>query len=80
VRHYQAYILRHDTHFMAAVDLDCADDEVAIKHAKRLLHGNDVELWHGTRRVVRLFHRLDHGRRRQVKGKKRASARAPFAS
>jgi hypothetical protein len=36
------------------IQLDCIDDESAIKSARRLVHSHDVELWQRDRPVARL--------------------------
>jgi hypothetical protein len=44
----------HDGHFIGVEPLICADDSEATGRAKRLVDGHDVELWSGTRLVIRL--------------------------
>jgi hypothetical protein len=43
-----------DGHFTGFEPLICADDIEAIEKAKRLVSGQDVELWCGPRLVIRL--------------------------
>ena len=42
---YRAYIMGTDGHVQNRVDLRCDDDVEAIKLAKQLVDGHDVELW-----------------------------------
>jgi hypothetical protein len=50
---YHAYIVGSHSRFIGAVQLDCADDDIAIKSASRLVDTHDVELWQMDRPVVR---------------------------
>jgi len=50
---YHAYIVCSHTRFIGAVQIDCADDEAAIKSASRLVDRHDVELWQMDRPIVR---------------------------
>jgi hypothetical protein len=50
---YHAYIVGSHSRFIGAVQMDCADDDTAIKSASRLVEKHDVELWHQDRPVVR---------------------------
>jgi hypothetical protein len=52
--HYRAYIIGKDGKFVGAQDLDCESDEDAIKAAKPLVNGSDVEIWQTNRRVAQL--------------------------
>ena len=47
---YRAYIMGPDGHVQNRVDLQCTDDAEAIKLAKQLVDGYDVELWQLDRR------------------------------
>jgi hypothetical protein len=51
---YRAYTVGADEHFVGFEPLNCRDDAEAIEKAKRLVDGHDVELWSGTRLVIRL--------------------------
>jgi hypothetical protein len=53
---YRAYIVGDDGHFLGYEPLICADDSEAITKARCLVRDHDVELWNGTRLVVRLSH------------------------
>jgi hypothetical protein len=44
-RDYRAFILGHDGHVQSRVDLLCDDEAEAIRLAKQLVDGHDVELW-----------------------------------
>ena len=48
---YRAYILAPDGRIMRPVDLECDDDDAAIKTAQQLVDGHDVELWQGSRKI-----------------------------
>jgi hypothetical protein len=50
---YHAYIVGSHSRFIGAVQMDCADDDAAIKSASRLVDRHDVELWQMDRPVVR---------------------------
>jgi hypothetical protein len=52
--HYRTYIVGRDGHFIEAIDLDCVNDAAAVESSRRLLDGNDVEVWQGGRMVSRL--------------------------
>jgi hypothetical protein len=54
VAEYRAYTVGDDGHFIGFEPLVCRDDGEAIKKAKRLVDGHDVELWSGARVVIRL--------------------------
>ena len=57
---YRAYVIGTDGHFIRVVELNCADDRVAIKLAKQCIDGgNDIELWQGDRFVIRLVRKAD---------------------
>jgi hypothetical protein len=49
---YRAYIVGHDGHFSEAVPLVCVDDDEAMKKAKQLVDGHDVELWQRDRKIA----------------------------
>ena len=57
---YRAYVLDEQGHVVAAVNLECADDEEARGDAGRLGNG-DVELW----RRVPLFEPENRGQESQ---------------
>jgi hypothetical protein len=50
---YRAYLIGRDSYFNKAVDLDCADDDAAKKHAERMVDGHEVELWQHARRIAK---------------------------
>jgi hypothetical protein len=54
---YRAYTVGRDGHFTGFEPLICADDSEAIERATRLVDGHDIELWSGTRLVIRLKHK-----------------------
>jgi hypothetical protein len=49
---YRAYLVGHDGHFSEAVPLVCGDDDEAMKKAKQLVDGHDVELWQRDRKIA----------------------------
>ena len=51
---YRAYIIGLHDRAIGVVQLDCIDDESAIKSARRLVDRHDVELWQMDRAVARL--------------------------
>jgi hypothetical protein len=44
-----------DGHFVRFVGLSCSDDAEAIQQARRLIEGQDIELWSGERFIARLL-------------------------
>jgi hypothetical protein len=54
MQEYRAYIVGLDGHIIGVEPMVCANDEEAIERAGRLVDGRDVELWSGSRLVVRL--------------------------
>ena len=52
--HYRLYYLNEGGSIWRAVDLDCVDDETALKEAAKHLSQWGLELWQGTRVVARL--------------------------
>lgn len=53
---YRAYIIGADGHVQNRVDLICDDESAAIRFAKHLVEGHDVELWQ-LDRLVETFRR-----------------------
>jgi len=51
---YRAYFVGRDGHFNGFEPIVCADDVAAIEITKRLVNKHGIELWSGTRLVVRL--------------------------
>ena len=49
---YRAYFLGLDGHFNGYEQLICANDEVAIDKAKRLVNKYGIEIWSGARLVM----------------------------
>ena len=50
---YRGYIVGLHDRPIGVVQLDCIDDESAIKFAARLVDSHDVELWQMDRPIVR---------------------------
>lgn len=50
---YRAYIIGPDGHFQDFVQLDCADDEEALKRARDLVGEHGLELWQRARKIAR---------------------------
>ena len=51
MQEYHAYIMGPDGHVQNRVDLRCADDAEAIRLAKQLFDGRDMELWQLDRQI-----------------------------
>jgi hypothetical protein len=58
---YRAYILGPDGHVQSRVDIRCDDEAEAIKLAKQLVDGHDVELWQLDRKVETFRHMPESG-------------------
>jgi hypothetical protein len=54
MKEYRAYTVGLDGHIIGFEPMVCANDEEAIKRARRLVEGHGVELWSGARLVARL--------------------------
>jgi hypothetical protein len=54
---YRAFTVGADGHFVGFEPMKCADDAEAIERAKRILNGQDIELWSGPRLVIRIIHK-----------------------
>jgi hypothetical protein len=52
---YRIYAVGSDGRLMAVEDLDCADDQEAIKQATQAAKGSGIELRESERCVVRLL-------------------------
>ena len=50
---YRVYLLSDDDHVVDRIELDVADDNAAIEHAKQYIDGRDIELWQRDRRIAR---------------------------
>jgi hypothetical protein len=61
---YRAYIMGLHDRSIRVVQLDCLDDESAIKSAGRLVDSHDVELWQLDRPVARFDARSGQMRRK----------------
>ena len=64
---YRAYILGPDGHVQNGVDVLCDDEAEAIRLAKQLVDGHDVELWQLDRKIETFKH-----------GVERPSCRIPY--
>jgi hypothetical protein len=54
---YRIYTFRTDGSISSQPRfVECGDDEEAIGQARKVLKGEDIELWQGTRFVIRLDH------------------------
>jgi hypothetical protein len=51
---FRIYTVGLDGHFVDAKDVECADDQEAIKKAQQAADGHDVELWERGRFITRL--------------------------
>ena len=53
--YYRAYQLSHDDHIAHPAEIIEADnDDAAIEKANELVNGHDVEVWRGSRFVIKL--------------------------
>jgi hypothetical protein len=52
---YRIYTVRSDGRFIAGEDIECADDQEAIKKAAQADKDSAIELWERGRCVVRLL-------------------------
>ena len=50
---YRAYMVGLHDRYIGVVQMDCIDDDAAIKSAMRLVDRHDVELWQMDRPVAR---------------------------
>ncbi len=50
---YQMRIIGTDGRLRRTIGLLCPDDECAKDYAREVVHGHDIELWQGERRVER---------------------------
>jgi hypothetical protein len=53
---YRAYLLGKDGHVQKRVDLHCQDEAEAVRQAKQLVDGHDVELWRLDQKIETLKH------------------------
>jgi hypothetical protein len=51
---YRAYLIGSDGHIARAEPIPCDNDAQAIAAAKRLVGEHGIELWDGTRIVIKL--------------------------
>jgi hypothetical protein len=51
MQEYRAYIMGPDGHVQKRVDLRCNDENEAIELTKKLVDGQDVELWQLDRQI-----------------------------
>jgi hypothetical protein len=56
MQEYRAYVMRPDGHVQSRVDIRCDDKAEAIRLAKQLVDGHDVELWQLDRRIETFRH------------------------
>jgi hypothetical protein len=54
---YRAYIIASDDECQNSVELECADDEAALKKAEQLVGGHHVELWQFARKIATFDHK-----------------------
>ena len=53
---YRAYIMGPDGHIENRVELQCDDDDEAVRFAKQFVDGHDVELWQLDRHIETFKH------------------------
>lgn len=52
---YKVYVLDEARRIRApAIVLECADDNEAIREARKYLEGGSIELWNGTKLITKL--------------------------
>lgn len=52
---YRFYSIKRDGHIAAApVERECSNDGEALKEARQLVNGQDIEVWQGPRLVAYL--------------------------
>ena len=51
---YRAYVIGSDGHIVSATGLVCENDAAVIAQVRETLHEQTVEIWSGTRFIVRL--------------------------
>ena len=56
---YRAFVVGSDGNFISFTSMVCDDDAAAIELASKRLYTRDIELWTGTRMVIRLHHKLE---------------------
>ncbi|MET4023386.1 hypothetical protein ABIC10_008527 [Bradyrhizobium sp. S3.2.12] len=49
---YYAYVIDDNGHVANRIEINCGDDDEAIRCAKRLVDGHEIELWQETRQVA----------------------------
>jgi hypothetical protein len=52
MRHYRFYIVGSNNHFVGARDIECTDDQAAIREARLAVDGFDIEVWEADRFIV----------------------------
>ncbi len=52
--HYRLYVFDGEDHIRHAFDLEYEGDAEAIAHAEAQRDGHSLELWQGSRRVIRI--------------------------
>jgi hypothetical protein len=53
---YRAYILDREGHIIRPVELFCENDDAAKEDARKLVDGDDVELWQLDRKIATFQH------------------------
>jgi hypothetical protein len=56
MQEYRAYVMGPDGHVQSRVDIRCDDEAEAIRLAKQLVDGHDVELWQLDRQIETFRH------------------------
>jgi hypothetical protein len=55
---YRAFYVGKNGQFTGSMKLDCDSDSMAIASAKKLLNGQDIEVWDGLRKISQLKRKL----------------------
>ena len=56
MQEYRAYVMGPDGHVQSRADIRCDDEAEAIRLAKQLVDGRDIELWQLDRHVETFRH------------------------
>ena len=51
---YRFYILKSDGKIETAANHECADDQAALEHAKKIIDAKPIECWQGARKLFLL--------------------------
>ena len=55
---YRAYIVGTDGRIRQSIEFLAEDDDKAKEHARQLVNGHDIELWHRAKKIAEIKIRL----------------------